>query len=141
LQIVSRHAAYSSIAGLVPIPVVDNLVIGSILLQMARDLALCYELPFSARHAALLMSTLLWGMGIPSLARWTGHKLLAGIPLVGGLLGWAGSAAMTGAVTYAAGKVLVYHFATGGNLFNFDAEEARSFFVSSYKEALSRPAW
>lgn len=141
MQAVIQHASYSSIAGLVPIPILDNVVVGSVHLQMVKDIAACYDVAYSSRRTALVISVLLWGMGIPSLARWTGSKLLSGIPLVGGLAGWAGSAAMTGAVTYAVGRVLVYHFATGGNLFNFDAEKARSFFVESYKEALTHPTW
>lgn len=141
MQLVARHAALSTVAGLVPVPVVDNLVIGSLHLQMVRELTLCYGLPFSARRTAIVVSVLLWGMGIPSVARWTGRKLFYGIPFVGKLMGWAGGAAMNGAITYAVGKVLVYHFATGGNLFNFDAEKARSYFVSTYKEALSNPVW
>lgn len=138
---VSRCASYSVVAGLVPIPILDNLAVGSVHLEMVREIALCYGVPFSSRRTALVISILLWGLGIPSLARWTGHKLLSGIPLVGGLAGWAGSAAMTGAVTYAVGKVLVYHFATGGNLFNFDAEKARAFFVATYKDAIANPSW
>ncbi|OGV66596.1 MAG: hypothetical protein A2498_06230 [Lentisphaerae bacterium RIFOXYC12_FULL_60_16] len=141
MQIVTRYAGYCSLAGLVPIPVLDNLTIGSLLVQMARELAKFYGIPMPARRTALSISVLLLGLGIPSLARWTASRLLSGIPLVGAAASLAGNAAMTGSVTYAVGKVLVYHFATGGNLFNFNAAKARVFFLETYRQAQANPAW
>lgn len=141
MDIVTLYAGYSSMAGLLPIPVIDNLAVSSVHLRMVHELARCYGLQFPARRSMLAIASLIWGAGLPSLTRWTGTKLLAGIPLIGGAASWAGGIAMNGAITYAIGKVLVYHFATGGNLFNFDAAKARVFFLESYKQAQANPAW
>jgi uncharacterized protein (DUF697 family) len=140
MEIVRRCAGYGSVVSLFPVPLLDNIVVGAMHLKMVRELSEFYGIEYPRRRAVLVISTLMWGIGLPEITEWAGKKLLGGIPVIGGVASWAGSAAMVGAVTYALGKVLVYHFAVGGTLFDFDPKATRDFFKSAFREAQAQPA-
>jgi uncharacterized protein (DUF697 family) len=68
-------------------------------------------------------------------------KVLPGFgAVVGGLLAFP---AISGAVTYALGKVFVKHFEEGGTLLDLNVEKMREFFASQYqlgRKVVAEPA-
>jgi uncharacterized protein (DUF697 family) len=56
------------------------------------------------------------------------------IPVVGSVAGSVGFAAIAYASTYAIGRVFTAHFASGGNLLNFDPLQAREAYQDAFEE-------
>lgn len=116
--LVDRYAKYSSAAGLVPIPVVDVVAIGSVQVTMLGALAGHYGVPYDRERGKTLIATILGGL-MPSLA---GFQMLKVFGPIAGMASIAGFAAAT---TYAVGHVFIAHFESGGTLLDLDIEQTR----------------
>lgn len=119
-RLTNRYMAMAMGAGLIPVPVVDSLALGALQLLLIRDMARLYGAEFSPTRGRVLLATLLGSVGTVSVA--TGYlvSLVKLVPLVGYSAGAATMPALSGAATFALGRVFQRHFATGGDLWDFD---------------------
>jgi uncharacterized protein (DUF697 family) len=56
------------------------------------------------------------------------------IPLVGSTIGAVSLPLVSGASTYAVGKVFIQHFESGGTFLTFDPETVRAYYAEKLKE-------
>ncbi len=129
-RIVRNHALVATGIGLIPLPLADIAAVGVTQLLMIRKLSNFYDLPFS-QHRAKAFITALLGAGQTGLILTSIGQLIPGIGVTGFTLT---TAATTGVLTYAIGKVFVRHFETGGTFLDLDPNAMREYFTEQCRE-------
>lgn len=119
-EIIKNHVGFSLGAALVPFPGADLLAVSAVQLNMLRQLAKLYNVRFLDALGKSVISALV-GSGAARL----GASLVKAIPGVGTVIGELSMPALSGASTYALGKVVANHFQNGGTLADLDLTSAR----------------
>jgi uncharacterized protein (DUF697 family) len=138
-KIVKRNTYIAAGVAAVPVlpPGVDLAALGGVQVLMIKQLSDLYGVKFKDNVARNLVSALVALVGTLSsrvLAAGVVGSMLKVLPgfgaVIGGLLALP---AVSGAVTYALGKVFVKHFEEGGTLLDLDVNKVRDFFASQYQ--------
>lgn len=132
-----RKRVYAAIGiGFVPVPLVDLVGITAVQLEMIHALAKAYNVEFKKERVKSILSSLCGSVvtvaAVPVLA-----SLFKSIPVIGSTTGAATISITGGATTYAVGWVFDRHFRKGGNLVNFDTQEAKEYFKTKMSEGKS----
>ena len=132
-----RKRVYGAIGiGFVPVPLVDFLGLSALQLELIHALAKAHGVEFKKERVKSIISSLCGGMlttaSVPLAA-----SLLKSLPIIGLTAGAATIGIRGGASTYALGWVFDRHFRKGGNLVDFDAEEAKTYFKEKVEEGKS----
>jgi uncharacterized protein (DUF697 family) len=130
---IAKHVTASVGAGFIPVPIVDFAAVTAVQVDMVYRLCKIYGVDFSKEAARTAIVTLI-GASLPGLqARFlsSGLKL---IPGVGTILGMVATPTVSGAATYAVGRVFVQHLETGGSLLNFDASKMKEQFERALQQ-------
>ncbi len=137
-EIVKNYMYWTMGAGLIPYPLVDLAAVIGIQIKMTKDLAELYEVPFRENAVKSIVGSLLGGVTSSSIAFGSIGLLAASlvkmVPFIGTAPGLVTVPLISGAVTYAVGKVFIMHFDTGGTLLDFDPVKVREYFRESLKE-------
>jgi uncharacterized protein (DUF697 family) len=123
-RIVERHAAYSAVGGVIPLPIANVASITAIIVRMVRRLSDLYCVPFERDRARAILVGLLGGATPTGLAAVTTSTLVYVIPGAN-LVGLAVSSVAGSACTRAIGRVFVEHFEDGATLTDFPTIEGR----------------
>lgn len=128
--IIKKYSISSSLAGLIPIAMLD--IIGLMYVQriMIFRLSSLYGVPFK-KHLFVAWITTLTSSVASKVAAPVAGSALKLIPVVGNVIGGAGMATLGSASTYALGKMFQQHFEKGGTMDDFDLEKGRRKNVSS----------
>lgn len=118
-KLIKKYAYSSSLAGFIPVPLLDVVGLMSVQRIMLYRMSVLYEVPFQ-KHLAKALLTTLTGSLASSVAAPIAGSALKVIPGIGSLVGGAGMATVGSASTYAIGKVFKHHFEQGGTLEDFD---------------------
>jgi uncharacterized protein (DUF697 family) len=127
-DIIKKHVLWAAGAGLVPLPVVDVASVTWIQLDMLYKLARLYDVEYSSGSARAFVSALTGS----TFAR-IGASLVKFIPVVGSAIGGVSMSVLSGASTYAIGRVAVTIWESQGDLATIDLLTAKS----SYADALT----
>ena len=119
-DIIHNHVGFSLGAALVPFPAADLLAVSAVQLNMLRQLAKLYQVSFFDTLGKNVISAIATS-GVARL----GASLIKAIPGVGTVIGELSMPALSGASTYALGKVVANHFQKGGTLEDLDIKTAR----------------
>lgn len=119
-EIVKSHVGYSLGAALVPFPGADLLAVSAVQLNMLRQLAKLYNVSFIDVLGKNIISAVVGG----SAAR-LASSLVKAIPGVGTIIGELSMPILSGASTWALGRVVANHFHQGGTLEDLDLKSAR----------------
>jgi len=133
-KMIRQHVYMSLGVGLVPLPFVDFIGVTGIQLNLMRKLSELYDISFSKDMVKNIIGALIGG-AFPASA---GSRILSSVsktvPGIGQILGAVCAATVSGASTYAVGKVFARHFAEGGTFLTFDPEKAKEFYEEMFKE-------
>lgn len=124
-EIIKNHVGFSLGAALIPMPAADLLAVSAVQLNMLRQLAKVYGVGFLDALGKNLISAVAGG----SIARLSA-SLVKAIPGVGTIVGELSMPVLSGASTYALGRVVASHFHKGGTLDDFDLMHARKGYQS-----------
>jgi uncharacterized protein (DUF697 family) len=132
-SIIKRHTYWAVGAGLIPLPLVDIAAVTAIQLDMLKQICSFYKIDYTEEQGkawivALASSTL------SSVVARLGASIVKTIPIVGTLIGATSMAVISGASTYALGKVVSNHFESGGTLDSFNSEKIKEFYEENLKE-------
>ncbi len=119
-DIIKNHVGFSMGAALVPFPGADLLAVSAVQLNMLRQLAKLYNVSFFDTLGKNVVSAIA-GSGIARLSA----SLVKAIPGVGTVVGELSMPVLSGASTFALGKVVANHFQKGGTLEDLDFKTAR----------------
>ncbi len=128
-RIIKEHVLWAIGAGLVPLPILDIVAVTAVQLDMLKQLASLYTIPFTESEGKAWVSALAGNV----MAR-VGANALKLIPGVGTLIGGVSMSILSGASTYAIGQVAIGHFEHGGSFTDIDMGRARR----TYEEELER---
>lgn len=119
-EIIRNHVGFSLGAALIPMPGADLLAVSAVQLSMLRQLAKLYQVGFMDVLGKNIISAV-----VGSSAARIGASLIKIIPGVGTVIGELSMPALSGASTFALGKVVANHFQHGGTLDDLDVASAR----------------
>jgi uncharacterized protein (DUF697 family) len=126
--IIRKHVLWSSGAGLIPIPLADVAAVTGVQVSMLQSLTKLYGSELSEQVLQNFVTALTGGM----IAR-LGASAIKAIPGIGTLLGGASMSIMSGASTYAVGRVAKGHLEKTGNLANVDLAKAKREYSTAYE--------
>ena len=131
-NLVKNYVITSMGLGLVPVPLFDLAALVGTQIKMVHGLAKDYDVPFKKEAVKSIIISLLSGalgvggvIGIASLTKM--------FPVIGSFIGGATVSVLSGALTYAVGRVFIQHFEQGGTLLNFDPKKMREHFKRELK--------
>lgn len=133
-NMIKSYVIASTAAGSVPMPLFDIAAVAGIQLRMIQKLSHLYEREFSEHTARNIISALAGGV----LSYGGGYVLAASafklIPGIGWMVGMASLPIVSGATTYAVGRVMVNHFEGGGSLFDLSADDVRAYYEEQFRK-------
>jgi uncharacterized protein (DUF697 family) len=119
-SIVERHAAYSAVGGLIPLPIANVAGITAVIVRMVKLLSDLYGVPFERDRARAIVVALMGGAMPTGLAAVTTSTLVYVVPAAN-LIGLAVSSLAGAACTRGIGRIFVEHFENGSTLTDFPA--------------------
>lgn len=128
-KIITSHVIYSMTAGAIPLPLVDITAVTVIQLDMIKQLAAHYGAQYDQDSGKSLVSSLVGA----TLAR-MGASAVKAIPGVGTVIGMSTQVILSGASTYALGRIFEGHFSKRGSIFDLDVNDVKS----KYEELLQK---
>lgn len=131
-KLVDRFAIWSGVAGLIPVPIADIVVVGGLQLQMLRRISQIYHVPFSENRGKALIAALA-GALIPTTSGIGAFSAVKTVPIIGMLVGGFVVPVLSAGATFAIGRAFIQHFASGGTLLDFNPPDYREF-VKAHKE-------
>jgi uncharacterized protein (DUF697 family) len=113
--IVARHATYSAVSGIVPLPLANAAGITTIIIRMVKMLSDLYGVPFERDRARAIIVGLVGGTMPSGLGAVTTSTLFYVVPS-GALMGLAVSSITAVACTRSIGRIFIEHFESGATL-------------------------
>lgn len=129
-DIIQNHVMYSMGAGMIPVPLADMVAVSGVQINMIRQLAKVYNVPFEETQTKALISALSGSI----ISKVGARTLIKFIPGIGSLLGGVAMGVVSGASTYALGEAFKYHFQTGGSILDFDTEKMKKFYDEQFEK-------
>jgi len=127
--IVEDHTAVAMVASLIPIPLAEFAAIGAVHFKMVEKLAELYRIEFKPHQAKTIIASLVSSYVSTSAGSLAVKSLAKLVPGLGSMVSALTMPAVAGALTYAMGKVFVWHFESGGTLLNLDPSVAQAGFL------------
>ena len=135
--IILSHLVFAMTAGAIPIPLLDIAAVTAIQIDMIRQLATHYNLDFNQDLGKSLVSSMIGSslakIGAYGLAR-AGASMIKSVPVVGSVIGIGSQIILSGATTYALGKLFDTHFSKNGTLFDFKVDDMKEQFNDLFKK-------
>jgi len=128
-KIIRKHVIWSLGGGLIPIPMLDFTAVTAIQIDMLSQLATLYGADYTASTGKTFVAAL-----TGSTFAKIGASLVKIVPGIGTVIGGLSMSIMSGASTYAVGKVAVTHFETGGNLLDINMAMAKKAYEEAFEE-------
>jgi uncharacterized protein (DUF697 family) len=131
--IIKKQMALAMAGGFIPIPLVDLAAVTAVQLDMLKQLAATYSVPFEAGSARAFVTSLTSALAGTTAAR-VSASLVKLVPVVGTLAGGAAQVVVTGASTYAVGHLFKRLFQEGRGIDDLSVGAVRDE-VMTYFEA------
>jgi len=128
-RIITTHTLWAMGAGLLPLPLVDLAAVTAIQVDLLNALCKHHDVEFSTTGGKSLVAALTG----TTLAR-IGASLLKAVPGLGTVLGGVSMSIMSGASTYAVGRVASRQLKKHGTLFDIDVAWARKTYEEEFEE-------
>ncbi len=128
-KIILSHVVYSMTAGAIPLPLADIAAVTAIQLDMIRQVAAHHGAAYDNDAGKSLITSLAGA----TLAR-LGASAIKAIPGVGTVMGIGAQVILSGASTYALGRVFDSHFSGRGSIFDVNVESMKK----AYQDMLEK---
>jgi uncharacterized protein (DUF697 family) len=133
-KIIRHHIWGAMGVGLIPAPLFDLVALAGVQVNLLRNLAKVYGIPFFKDTAKNILSSLVGGALPVAVAPGLAASITKVIPGFGQTIGVITMPIVAGASTYAVGKVFTQHFASGGTFLSFDPEKVKDYYAEMFKE-------
>jgi uncharacterized protein (DUF697 family) len=122
--IVERHAYYSAVGGIIPVPIANVASITAVIVRMVKVLSDLYGVPFQRDRARAIVIGLMGGAMPTGLAAATASTLVYIVP-GSNLIGLAVSSVTAIACTRGIGRIFIEHFESGATLNDISAAQGK----------------
>lgn len=126
--IIEDHTTVAMLASLIPIPLAEFVALSAVHIKMVEQLASLYKVEFKAHLAEAFIASLLTAYVSTVAGIFAVGRLSKLVPGLGAMVGVVALAPLAGALTYAMGRVFVWHFESGGTLSSLDEPNAQATF-------------
>jgi uncharacterized protein (DUF697 family) len=133
-QTVKHWCQWASVAGFVPVPVVDILSISATQAKMVHSLCQIYDKQFHREAVSSIISGLLGGSLTGLVSASLAYTLIKNIPLVGTTFSVLTQPAVAYGITYALGAVFIQHFEADREMSELSVKEVEDYFLEQYKK-------
>ena len=133
-QAVHHWCRWATVAGFVPIPVVDVLTISAAQAKMVHSLCQIYDKQFEREALSSIISGLLGGSLTGLVSASLAYSFIRNIPLVGSTLSSLTQPAVAYGATYALGAVFIQHFEKDLAMSDLSVKEVEQFFSDQFKK-------
>ena len=134
LKTVKNYVWWSMGAGLIPFPWVDMAAVSGVQLKMVAAISKIYGVRFQANSDKAVIGSLVGSLVPGAVSYGAAFTVLKGIPAAGFIVGGSAMVVISGATTWALGKVFIQHFESGGTFLNFHPEEVKEYFKAQFAE-------
>jgi len=134
-SIVTKYAAATSAAGLIPIPAADIAAITAVQIKMVHSLSNLYDVPFSQQWAKSVLASLTGSVAADGIGRVGLGSLLKLVPVVGHAMSFFALPGVAFTATSALGQIFTRHFEAGGTLLNLNLKIWRPIFTEQVQTA------
>jgi uncharacterized protein (DUF697 family) len=134
-QSVKNWAQWATVAGFIPVPLVDTAAITGLQIKMISDLCKIYKVEFKKELVLSIMSSLAGASVATMFSTTIGSTFARYIPVIGPTIFAITQPALSYATTYAIGVTFVKHFENKGSLIDFDATSYKEFFNEQIAKA------
>jgi uncharacterized protein (DUF697 family) len=124
LAIVDRHAAYSAIGGIIPLPLANFASVTTVVVRMVKVLSDHYGVPFERDRTRAIVVGLVGGAMPTGVATVTTSALIYVLPPTA-LMGLAVSCITAAAFARSVGRIFIEQFERGATLNDFAANDSR----------------
>lgn len=132
-KIVKANMLWAIGSALLPVPFVDIAGVAAVQIKMLSEMSYVYGLKFSENRARSIIGSLAGSVGATALASGPLASLIKVLPVVGSLSGMLTLPVISGASTYAVGRVFITHFESGGTFLDFDADKMKKHFIQEFE--------
>jgi len=132
-KLIRKHVYASMAVGLVPIPLVDFMGVTGVQVNLVRKMAKLFDIPFKRETTKNLLISIIGGT-VPAVSSYPVASAVKVIPIVGFSLGAVSMPVISGASTYAVGKIFYRHFASGGTFLTLDIEKAKAYYAEMFQK-------
>jgi len=128
-DIIKTHVTYAMTAGAIPVPVADFVAVSAIQYDLIQKVAEFHKVDYDSNKGKTL-ATSIAGASASRL----GASIVKALPGIGTVLGIASQVIISGATTYALGKLFDSHFVNNGTLESLNTEAVKA----KYKEYVDK---
>ena len=132
-KIVRKHVWLAMAVGLIPIPLFNFVSVTAVQISMLSDIASKFGVTSSSEKVKTLLTSLVGG-AIPLATSGYMARIIRAIPIVNHTVGFVTMPMVSGASTYAVGKIFILHFSKGGTFSTFKEEDAKKDYVRIVNE-------
>jgi len=125
--IVRKYTYISAGVGVIPVPLIDLMALSGVQMCMIRNISALYNVAFKDDISKNIISSLVGSVAPVGV----GSVLIRAIPVINIIT----MPALSGASTYALGKVMIQHLESGGTFLDFDPASVRKHFKKEFKSA------
>jgi uncharacterized protein (DUF697 family) len=133
-QTVHHWCQWATVAGFVPVPVVDVLTISAAQAKMVHSLCQIYDKQFEREALSSIISGLLGGSLTGLVSASLAYSFVRNIPLVGSTLSSLTQPAVAYGATFALGAVFIQHFEKDLAMSDLSVKEVEQFFSDQFKK-------
>ncbi|HAL46797.1 MAG TPA: GTPase [Dehalococcoidia bacterium] len=132
---VSKYAAASAVAGLIPMPLADIAAISAVQMKMVHGLSKLYDVPFSSQSAKSAVASLTGAVAADSIGRVGLGSMIKMIPVVGHVASMLALPGVACIATSTMGQIFIQHFETGGTLLDLNLKVWRPIYQEKVQSA------
>lgn len=129
VKIIRQNMLWSMGVGFVPFPILDLIGVTMVQLDMLKSLCRLYEVNYSEVKGKALISSLAGA----SMARFWA-SFIKGIPLIGSIFGGVSMAILSGASTYALGRVFIQYLKDGSGIEDIPVDDAKVIYEEEFEK-------
>lgn len=134
--VIQKYVVIGAAVNFIPLPLVGTAAVAGVQLAMVKELSKLYGVDFRSDLGKSIIAAF---VGTFASSAGTGgalaaaNGLLGGVPVLGFAVKLAAIPTVSGGITYAIGKAFQRHFATGGDLLNFDTAKVKDYVKTKYR--------
>lgn len=136
MALIKKNVLVSLGIGLVPVPAFDLVALTGQQLYMVKQLGDIYGVTFKKDLGRKVVVALIGAAAPTSSLQYVAASLFKSVPLVGTTVAGLTMPLLSGALTYAVGKILNLHFASGGTYLSFDPERYKARFQRELRDGM-----
>jgi len=131
---VHHWCQWATVAGFVPVPVVDVLSVSAAQAKMVYSLCQIYDKRFEREALSSIISGLVGGSLTSLVSASLAYTLVKNIPLVGSTLSTLTLPAVAFGATHALGAVMIQHFESDREMTELSVKEVEQYFLDQFKK-------